>query len=177
MDRLDVRTVAAGRRSAISAARLREVLSYDPETGRFTRKIDSRRGRAKAGDIAGSIECTGYAAIWVDGVKYLAHRLAWLYVTGEWPADLIDHINGFRADNRIGNLRQADNWTNQQNLGGPKGNNTSGFLGVSRSKARWKAEIRAFGVRKHIGTFDTPQEAHSAYLLAKKVLHVIGRSA
>ena len=164
-------------RDALTADRLREVLIYEADTGRFIRKVDSRKGKAKAGDVAGSIEQNGYAAIWVDGVKYLAHRLAWLHTTGEWPTAMIDHINRNRADNRIQNLRQADNSINQQNLGGARRHNKTGLLGVSRNKSRWKAEISASGVRRHIGTFGTPEEAHYAYLAAKRFLHIEGWSA
>jgi hypothetical protein len=150
---------------------LRHFLSYDPQTGAFTRAADSRRGRAKKGDVAGSIEKTGYRAAHVDGKKYLEHRLAWLYMTGAWPAGQIDHINGVRTDNRWANLREATNGENQQNLKKAKAHNLVGLLGVSRSKKRFKAEIRLNGARMHIGTYDTPELAHQAYIARKEAIH------
>lgn len=77
-------------RNTLTAERLREVVSYNQDTGVFIRLVNSKKGKAKAGDIAGHIEATGYRAIWILGNKYLAHRLAWLYITGEWPKDQVD---------------------------------------------------------------------------------------
>jgi hypothetical protein len=88
----------------LTAERLRERLHYDAETGVFTRRVGS--GHAHAGDMAGSVHSTGYVRIGIDGGKYTAHCLAWLYVHGVWPSDQIDHINRNRSDNRIANLRQ-----------------------------------------------------------------------
>jgi hypothetical protein len=88
----------------LAAERLRERLRYDGGTGVFTRRVGS--GHARAGEIAGSVHSTGYVRIGIDGGKYTAHRLAWLYVHGVWPSDQIDHINRNRSDNRIANLRE-----------------------------------------------------------------------
>lgn len=158
-------------RNSITAEQLREVLVYEPATGVFTRRIDSAKGKAKAEDLAGSLTENGYWIIWVLGTRYLAHRLAWLYMTGEWPKEQIDHINNKRSDNRIQNLREATNQQNQFNRGPKAQGSISGFCGVSRNKKRWKAEIIKDGVKKHIGTFDTPELAHEAYLLVKAKLH------
>ena len=87
----------------LTAERLREQLRYDAETGVFTRRVGS--GHARAGDMAGSVLSTGYVRIGIDGAKYTAHCLVWLYVNGVWP-DQIAHINGNRSDNRIANLRE-----------------------------------------------------------------------
>ena len=96
----------------LTAERLREVLAYDAETGVFTWR-DNRGSRAPAGSVAGNVSHQrGYRQIRVDYNRYLAHRLAWLYVYGEWPAAQIDHINGQTEDNRIVNLRPA---TQRQN--------------------------------------------------------------
>lgn len=155
-------------RNFITPDRLREVLNYDPETGVFTRRVNSTRGSAKAGDVAGHVEATGYRCLWVLGTKYLEHRLAWLYMTGSWPLDQIDHIDRDRQNNRFCNLRES---TNQQNQFNVSRVSKTGFCGVSRNKKRWKAEIIKDGIKKHLGTFDTPELAHEAYLLAKAKIH------
>jgi len=157
----------------LTAQRLRELLHYDPDTGVLQRIS----GSATRPDLIGhrfgcAIKQTGYREGWVGGRKYLEHRLIWLYMTGEWPADQVDHRNRVRDDNRWDNLRAATNGQNQMNLGGlPKRNNKLGVLGVSRNKGRFSATIRVDGVYKHIGTFDTPALAHAAYMVEKRTLH------
>jgi hypothetical protein len=81
----------------LTAERLREVLNYNPGTGVFTWRVQTGR-RAPVGAIAGCITWYGYIAIKIDCCRHLAHRLAWFYVTGAWPKDQIDHINGNRSD-------------------------------------------------------------------------------
>jgi hypothetical protein len=103
----------------LTAERLRELLDYDPETGRFIwRKDHPTAKHIKAGSVAGTKNGRGYWVIGVAGAKYVAHRLAWLYVTGEWPAHLVDHENGDRLDNRFANLREATDSQNNFNRGG-----------------------------------------------------------
>ena len=115
--------------SDLTAERLREVLDYGPDTGVFTWKIRTN-SRVKVGDVAGALRPDGYIQISIDGRLHRAHRLAWLYVTGESPPDQIDHINGVRDDNRIANLRLATSAENKQNLRRAKSRNKTGFLGV-----------------------------------------------
>lgn len=151
--------------------RLKAVLDYNPETGVFVWK-EWRGGKAHAGTAAGRLS-RGYVGIGVDGRRYRAHRLAWLYVTGEWPADEIDHINGAKADNRWVNLRQADRSINNQNRVRAHRNNTTGVLGVRPmlGTTRFFASIRIRGRSIHLGTFDTTEQAHAAYLDAKRREH------
>jgi hypothetical protein len=156
----------------LTAERLREVLSYDPDTGVFTRKVRTAQS-VRVGDVAGTRHICGYWQINVFGALYLAHRLAWLYTNGEWPAAEIDHINGNRLDNRICNLRAATRHENGSNLRKPKSTNTSGYLGVTWSKQRrkWAAQITVNRKGRVIGFFEDPAEAGAAYLQAKRELH------
>jgi hypothetical protein len=146
-------------------------LNYDPNTGVFTWAISSAR-RIQVGARAGCLDKAGYIQIRIDGKIHRAHRLAWFFVHGVYPADQIDHINGVRDDNRISNLRIATHGENQQNRGKQK-NNTSGYLGVSWHKHRGKfsAQIQVNGKQKNLGYFDDPDEAHQAYVTAKADLH------
>lgn len=116
------------------------------------------------GEIAGSIDSDGYIRIAVMKRRYPAHRLAWFYVHGEWPCGLLDHKDTIRHHNWIDNLRIA---TPSQNLANIKRarNNTSGFKGVTYGKKarKWYAQIRR-GKRYRLGPYETPQEAHAAYV-------------
>lgn len=154
----------------ITADRLREVLGYDPITGRFTwRKCVSNR--SPAGSEAGCVDKErGYVRLGVDGAVHLAHRLAWLYVTGEFPVVGIDHINGARSDNRFANLRPAAQSENCCNRG-RQANNTSGFKGVTKNHDKWMAQIHLHGIRHYLGTFDSKEHAHGAYASAAARLH------
>lgn len=156
--------------SNITVERLREVLRYDPVTGAFTWKV--RTGpRGKPGAFAGTINTRGYYEISVDGRKYVSHRLAWLYMRGGWPKGEIDHINGCRDDNRWSNLRDVSRALNTQNRRTASSLNLTGLLGVSRHNARWRARIQVDGVVRRLGTYDSPEAAHEAYVAAKRQLH------
>ncbi|MCK9994454.1 MAG: hypothetical protein Dbin4_02974, partial [Alphaproteobacteria bacterium] len=98
----------------LTQSRLKELLHYDPDTGVFTRRVQTS-SNARVGDVAGCLHPEGYRHIQIDGKRYAAHRLAWLYMTGEWPTNQLDHLNGVRDDNRWGNLREATHGQNQQN--------------------------------------------------------------
>jgi hypothetical protein len=149
----------------LNASRLREVLSYDPETGAFTWLVSTARHR-RIGDVAGCVK-DGYRQIGIDGRRYRAHRLAWLWMTGEWPSAEIDHINGDPADNRIANLRPATSSQNKANAR-KRSRNTSGWKGVSwhARDRKWRAMIGVAGRQQHLGYFDCPAEAHAAYVRA-----------
>lgn len=155
---------------AVTQARLRELFDYDPETGVFTNRV--RRANRAAGEVAGGLNALGYVTVAVDGKRYLAHRLAWLYVYGEMPKQ-IDHINCNRADNRIANLRKCDQKQNTQNIRRAHFDNRTGRLGVEKIPAtgKYRARICVAGKATHIGCFPTAEEAHSAYLAAKSQLH------
>ena len=156
----------------ITQARLKELLHYDPDTGVFTRRV-ATNNRVKVGSVAGNTSTKGYVQVRVDRTRHYAHRLAFLYMTGELPPDVVDHINGVKDDNHWCNLRLATQSENMQNLRGPMSNSTSGMLGVGWDKRRkkWQARIRVNNAVRHLGYFDTAQEAHAAYLKAKAELH------
>lgn len=158
--------------SILTQSRLKELLNYDPETGVFTRLVDVTYN-ARAGDVAGSQMTVGYPTINLDGHRYYAHRLAWFYVHGVWPKNQIDHVDGERTNNRIANLREADDAQNRQNRRVSRKDSKSGVLGVSwhQHSKGWAACITTSGIRRHLGVFDTPELAHQAYLRAKHALH------
>ena len=149
---------------------LKRLLRYDPETGVFTWLVSNRR--VKVGDVAGRLCLREYRQIGINSTVYFTHRLAWFYMTGVWPADQIDHIDGCRANNKFSNLREA---TGSQNMHNSKkhSNNTSGFKGVSwyKRNKKWTAQIQVSNKQIHIGCYDDPQEAHAAYCAAAEAHH------
>jgi hypothetical protein len=106
----------------------------------------------------------------VDGHRYPAHRLAWLYMTGEWPGE-VDHINGKKDDNRWANLRDISHAANSQNVRVAQVNNRCGVLGVKPLRDKFQARICVARKTIHLGTFLTTSEAHAAYVAAKRELH------
>lgn len=149
---------------------LRASLNYDADTGIFTWAAHKRRPDL-VGKPAGSAQSAGYWAIAVHNRKQLAHRLAWAYVTGEWPTQHIDHINGDKRDNRFCNLRQVSRHGNLQNMRKATKANKVGLLGVSAHQGKWRAQIMVNGVTVRKSGFDTPEAAHEAYLILKRQLH------
>ena len=156
-------------RKPLTADRLKELLTYEPVTGIFTRRKRTC-SRVWVGMVAGNITNKGYVKICVDSFPYLAHRLAWLYITGAWPLT-IDHINGVRTDNRFINLRSVSNAINAQNVFSARPHNKVGVLGVTRAGKRFSAALNLNRRRIYLGVFDTAEEAHTAYLSAKRVMH------
>lgn len=148
----------------ISHDDLKSLVKYDPETGEFIRLVTTG-WRSHAGSVAGDMDAKGYWRLRVKTKRYLAHRLAWFYVTGEWPPCEIDHINRIRTDNRWKNLRLADRFQNKRNTPAYR-NNKSGFKGVSWSATskKWRSRIRIGGKEVNLGLFETPEEANKAYL-------------
>ena len=148
---------------------LKNILQYDQKTGHFLWLKCARLGLS--GTRAGSKDKKGYIQIQIHGRIYKAHRLAWLWMRGELPAAHVDHRNMDTGDNRWVNIRSVSKKVNQQNIRRPKTNNKSGFLGVIKKRSRWRAAITIDGKGKYLGTFDTPEQAHKAYLSAKRKFH------
>ncbi len=137
----------------LTQEKLKTVLHYNADTGEFT-WLQRSKGRRKNG-VAGWQSGKGYIAITLDYKKYRAHRLAWFWVHGEWPADEIDHINGIRDDNRLANLRSVTKSENARNKRRYK-KNKSGANGVSWYKptGKWVAYLGLGGKRIHLGHFE-----------------------
>jgi hypothetical protein len=153
-------------RAPLNAERLRELLAYDPETGEFRWKV-YRSPHARAGDAAGCAKGNGYRKICVDRRYYHAHRLAYLWMTGAWPPEDVDHRNRQRADNRFQNLRPADKAQNAANTGLYR-NSRSGFRGVARVGDKWKAHVSVRGIYQHLGMFKPAEEAALAAQAARE---------
>lgn len=146
------------------------MLVYDAMSGVFTWSVRPAKYK-RAGDVAGGLRADGYERIKILGRNYLAHRLAWLYMTGEWPEHHIDHINGVRSDNSWRNLRNATPVQNSQNQRRAHANNKSGFFGVCKAQGKWQAQIKVDGKSKYLGLFVSPEQANAAYLAAKAIHH------
>lgn len=152
-----------------SLDKIKTIMRYDPDTGHFIRLI-ATNNRVKVGEICGFVDIDGYRRIRVGSLQ-LAHRLAWIYMTGEWPEEEIDHRNRTRDDNRWSNLRPAGRSENSFNMKNGKPN-SCGFRGVISTKSnKFEAAISARKERFYLGTFDTPEEAHMVYKEAAIRLH------
>lgn len=165
--------MSIARRDTLTQAELKDILSFDPETGIFT-WVNSRGGRVK-GSVAGCHRNTKKpdVVIKLKKVMFLAHRLAWLYVHGVFPEGVIDHINGNPADNRIRNLRDVSQRVNSENRKSAQVNNRLGVLGVSTLKSgAIRATLTVNRKQVNLGQFPDVESAHRAYLEAKRALHV-----
>lgn len=154
---------------SLTADRLKSLLKYEPETGIFTWLVARSRNKP-AGTIAGSVSTRGYCLIRVDGRRYYAHRLAWLYMVGEWPSEQVDHADTDKLNNCWRNLRAA---THAQNISNRAVHKTteSGLKGAyyKRGPLRakpWASIIKLGPKTKHLGYFHTPEEANAAYAKA-----------
>lgn len=169
----------------VTAELLRKLVHYDPLSGLFVwkrrpiemfkdlRTCEAWNGRY-AGKPAGG-RYGDYIGLRINGRSHFAHRLAWLYVYGVWPGDEVDHLNGNRLDNAITNLRSANRKINAQNIRRRPANAEPLPLGVYLLKRRvprpYSASIRIGGRTKHLGYFLSAEEAHAAYLIAKRAHH------
>lgn len=155
----------------LTQSRLKELLEYNPSTGIFTWTFAPCV--KKKGQVAGNDQERGYIRISVDNQKYRAHRLAFLYMTGEFPLEHVDHINHNKGDNRWANLREVSNSENMQNVLSARSEGSSGHLGVSFNKEKQKfvAVITLNGIKHNLGYFKSADIAGEAYMEAKRKLH------
>lgn len=152
--------------SDLTCERLKSLLHYDPETGIFT-WIGSKSRRVKNGMRADRLNAQGYRVLKIGQRIYLCHRLVWLYMSGAWPTDRVDHINLEKGDCRWSNLRAATFADNLRNQGVRK-TTQSGIKGAYFKKGAfrrkpWCAAITFGGRTRHLGLFATPEEANAAY--------------
>jgi hypothetical protein len=159
--------------TSITHARLRKLLDYDPKTGHLTWRDRNKRvgrgGMTRAGRIAGCINGSGKRCIGISGKIYLASRLAFFWMTSRWPRAQMDHINSNRGDNRWSNLREATSHQNNANRQIRKKKRVP-FKGVRWHKinGNYQAQITVKGRYIHLGVFETPEEAHTAYRAAAR---------
>lgn len=153
----------------ITAEELRRLLHYSQESGLFTRRVRTNPC-VQVGDVVATPHPRGYVLVSVGARKYLAHRLAWLYMTGEWPEVEIDHRNRVRSDNRWDNLREATTSQNRQNIA-LETCSMSGLRGAVFTRGRFRSVIKVNGNSVYLGRFKTAEEAHEAYLNAKREFH------
>lgn len=161
--------------TGLTAQRVRELFRYVKSTGLLIRRqqvVTYRGGRPRnlaPGTVAGCQHNDGYIYVAIDGRLFLAHRLARLIVTGEWPAREVDHKNGVRNDNRWRNLRGADSAQNRQNTLGQR-TRKGPFPGVyahSRDRGRFVAQIKHEGRVFYLGIYDVPEVAYLARCFAE----------
>lgn len=166
-------------RNDITQADVLKQLRYEPETGLLYRRpipernrIDRMRNSRFANKPATYLNSTGHVQLLINGHHYLAHRVIWLLVHGEWPEGDIDHINGDRADNRLSNLRIATPAQNSTNTRRYK-NNTTGYRGVhwNKRQRRWTVRIGVGNDKVHVGCFGCPTIAAFAYDSAARKYH------
>lgn len=147
----------------LTSDKVKELLNYSPETGVFRWKIGTRK--VKVGDFAGCLDSRGYLKIGINKRGYTAHRLAWLYMTGDWPKGSLDHINGNQLDNCWKNLREANKYQQQMNIRRAK-NNTSGYKNVfwNPRYSKWEVKGSANGKRFYLGRYKTKEEGNEVYV-------------
>lgn len=152
----------------LTREQLFKTLLYRPIQGDFIWLNPSKYHSKLHGTIAGSLDAKGYVRVKIDGKPYLAHRLAWFYMTGAWPKKQLDHRNKVKNDNSWLNLREADD-SDQNGNKDLRINNTSGFRGVYYMKRRnvWIAQL-CTKPYKYLGSYQTKEEAAEKYKEAAK---------
>lgn len=153
----------------ISAEKLKEFYFYCPNTGIFTRKKPILN--FNIGDISGSKDGRGYLRMSIDNQRYWAHRLAWLYMTGEYPNDAIDHIDGNKSNNSFNNLRLANKSQNGCNRSKPS-NNTSGIKNIRfcNQRNKWIAQVQFKG-KNYARRFNNLDDAQKHTIELRQKLH------
>lgn len=148
----------------ISQEYLKQVISYNPETGIWIR-LKARRSDF-VGIEAGSIKKHGYRVIKIDGIEYMSARLACLYMLGRWPIEEMDHKDTIKSNDKWENLREATRAENTRNRNA-KITSIVGLKGVRLTTSnKYEANIKIHGTFKYLGTFNTPEEAAKAYAIA-----------
>lgn len=163
-------------REDITQDYLKKIIHYNPETGDMTWLNTESVNEKLRGNSCGGVSTNGYRYIRINGMTCLQHRIAWLYQYGSWPEGHIDHIDINRSNNAIKNLRDVSHAVNLQNQRKAHKHSKCGFLGVETRKGAagiyYRAKIVIAGHIKRLGSFDTPEQAHAAYVCAKRQLHV-----
>jgi len=159
---------ATEEKRALNAQRVRELFDYNPASGFLTRSVTVNY-KARAGAVAGHVGTRGYRVVDIDGRRYPAHHVIWLWVMGEWPTHKIDHFDIDKANNCWDNLREA---TNAQNAANTRicSRNTSGIKGVSWNKQsrKWQAHIMVDGRSQYLGMRNEREAAATLYAEAAR---------
>ena len=152
---------------------LRKQVSYDPKTGVLTRIAKPPKSKAPLGPIKGSKKAEGHLKVAINGVERYFHQIAWFLYYGYWAEGIIDHIDTDPTNNRIKNLRQVTKHGNLLNRRKANKTNSSGLLGAHwiTEKQKYHSSIWMNGKKTTLGYFNTAQEAHEAYVAAKRLLH------
>lgn len=162
--------------STLTLGRLKELLHYAPDTGLFTWRVERLRGKGsltvKPGDVAGCLSPTGYILLRIEGRNYLANRLAWLYMTGEWPKYEVDHDDRDTTNNRWNNLRDVTHLVNMQNQSPIRADGNPVGVAFNKRRGKWMAYINAGCKRTYLGAdFESRDDAAAARAKAKAELH------
>ena len=137
--------------------RLRQLVSYDPDTGVFTRLVGGPGRGNRVGAVAGGNAGGGYRSINIDGHLYKEHRVAVFYMTGKWPEGVVDHRDRVRSNNRWLNLRDISDELNRQNRTHASAHSLTGMLGVQVVAGGFRGHIGINGRTEYLGTFETPE--------------------
>lgn len=158
------------RAAPITKHNVHDIFDYDDGTLRWK---DSLSGKSRIrGAAAGYVNGDGYIVVETGGKAVAAHRIVWLMHHGVWPQGEIDHLNGVRNDNKIENLRDVERLTNTENRRSASRHSRSGWLGVEQLKSgQFRARIRSRGTLHELGIFSSGEDAHSAYVEAKRRIH------
>lgn len=138
----------------VTCQELASLFNYDKGSGILTWKKTCR--------AAGTFY-HGYLKVSISRKRYYVHRVAWAVATGAWPKGTIDHIDLNRANNKFDNLRDVSHSLNMRNCHA-RVTNKCGLKGVSPKGKRFRAQISVGGKSRVVGVYDTPEEAHEAYI-------------